>query len=163
LEARYYPIMIDIPGGTFEMGCNDEIDPDCENDETPHPVKLDSYRLAQYETTNWQYHLYCVSSGQDSIERTREAWPLQGNLPVVNVNWYDGIRYCEWINKQKGKAMPFQGKEMENYRLDLTKNGFRLPTEAEWEYAAQGGLAKKETIYSGSDTAGNEVAWYSRQ
>jgi hypothetical protein len=44
LEARYYPIMIDIPGGTFEMGCNDEIDTDCRYDEMPHPVKLSAYR-----------------------------------------------------------------------------------------------------------------------
>jgi sulfatase modifying factor 1 len=159
LEARYYPIMINIPGGTFEMGCNDEIDTDCRYDEMPHPVKLSAYRLAQYETTNWQYHLYCVASGQDSIERIREAWPFQGNLPVVNVNWYDGIRYCEWLNKQKGKENPFQGEEMDDYRLDITKNSYRLPTEAEWEYAAQGGLTKKETVYSGSNTL-HEVAWY---
>ena len=148
LEARYYPIMIDIPGGTFEMGSS-----------TTHPVKLSSYRLAKYETTNWQYHLFCMSTGRDSIERTREGWPLQGNLPVVNVSWYDGIQYSNWLNEQKEKDSPFQGVEMDEYRLDITKNSYRLPTEAEWEYAAQGGLAKKETVYSGSNNL-DEVGWY---
>ena len=159
LEARYYPIMIDIPGGTFEMGCNADIDESCQNNETPHEVKLSSYRLAKYETTNWQYHLFCRSTGQDSIERTREAWPLQGHLPVVNVNWYDAVQYSNWLNEQKEKDSPFQGDEMDYYRLDITKNGYRIPTEAEWEYAAQGGLAKKETVYSGSDNL-DEVGWY---
>ena len=159
LEARYYPIMIDIPGGTFEMGCNSEIEKNCDSDETLHQVKLSSYRLAKYETTNWQYHLFCISTGQDSIERTREGWPLQGNLPVVNVSWYDGIQYSNWLNEQKEKDSPFQGVEMDDYQLDITKNGFRLPTEAEWEYAAQGGLAKQEMVYSGSDNL-DEVGWY---
>ena len=74
---------------------------------TTHPVKLSSYRLARYETTNWQYHLFCISTGRDSIERTREGWPLQGNLPVVNVSWYDGIQYSNWLNEQKGLAKAY--------------------------------------------------------
>ena len=173
LEARYYPIMIDIPGGTFEMGCNDEIDERCGDRETAHQVKLSSYRLAKYETTNWQYHLFCISTGQDSIERTREGWPLQGNLPVVNVSWYDGIQYSNWLNEQKGLAKAYavdkENKDSNNtntyddlkWTVNLATNGigYRLPTEAEWEYAAQGGLAEKETVYSGSDNL-DEVGWY---
>jgi len=70
------------------------------------------------------------------------------NLPVETVSWRDAVKYCELLTDRERRA----GRLPEGYV-------YRLPTEAEWEYAARGGRQGRDTIYSGSDTVG-EVAWY---
>jgi serine/threonine-protein kinase len=104
--------MVYIPPGEFEMGSEDGDD-----DESPvHTVYLDAYWIDKYEVTNAQYAL-CVQAGECDVPDTCSNY---GNAeyddhPVVCVTWYDAQTYAEWV-------------------------GGRLPTEAEWEKAARGGL-----------------------
>lgn len=102
------------------------------------------------------------------------------NLPVEMVSWYDSIEYCNkrsikeglqpYYNIDKNRKDPNNKPDPEFGNLDTTKwtvtinpdaNGYRLPTEAEWEYAAGGGQASKSYTYSGSNEI-DDVAWYWR-
>ena len=145
LRNRYFPELVEVPGGTFTVG-------DYEGE------KVAGFRMARYETTNWQYNLYCLNTGQDSIERTRQGWPLQGNLPVVNVSWEDAVRYCNWLAGQEGLKAPYFS-DFEDIEWDATAIGYRLPTQREWEYAARSGVRQDNFEYSGSDDL-NRVGWY---
>lgn len=134
LEKRYYPHMISIPGGTFQMGSN-QTGEDFEDERPTHEVTQSPFGMAETETTWWQYHLYCRARGQ--ALPPDPGWGRLGSHPVVNVNWEDTQGYIKWLNRR----MPAS---------------FRLPTEAEWEYAAR---ADHDFLYAGSDDL-DEVAWY---
>ena len=125
--------MIQVEGGTFEMGSNYG-----ESDEKPvHDVTLDGYWIAETEVTQ---ALWKAVMGKD------EGWSDDlgkgSDYPVYNVSYYDAIDFCEKLN------------ELTDYKYN-----FRLPTEAEWEYAARGGNKSNGYKYSGSDDIGS-VAWY---
>ena len=125
--------MVDVEGGTFTMGATSEQGSDAENDEKPaHEVTLSTYSIGEIEVTQelWQ----AVMGGNPSY--------FKGNKlrPVEQVSWTDCRTFIKKLNK-------------------LTGENFRLPTEAEWEYAARGGSASKGYKYSGSNAIG-DIAWF---
>ena len=124
--------MIAVEGGTFTMGATAEQGSDADSDEKPtHKVTLSSYMIGKTEVTQelWQA---VMGSNPSHFSGT--------NLPVEEVSWED----CQiFITKLNG----------------LTGKKFRLPTEAEWEYAARGGNKSQGYKYSGSNTI-DDVAWY---
>jgi len=106
---------IEIPAGTFWMGCNEAVDayPGCQAKEFPyHEVYLDAFFIDRTEVTQAAY-VQCLDAGVCSTPK--EKWDPVGTpeLPVVGVDWYQAEKYCKW-------------------------QGRRLPTEAEWEKAARG-------------------------
>ena len=123
--------MIKVDGGTFKMGATSEQqNPD--SDEKPtHQVTLSSYYIGETEVTQalWQ-----------AVMGNNPSYFKGDNLPVEQVSWNDCQDFIEKLNRQTGKR-------------------FRLPTEAEWEFAARGGNKSRHTQYSGSGDIG-EVAWY---
>ena len=160
--------MIKVEGGTFQIGATSEQGSDAESDEKPvHLVTLSDYYISETEVTVGLFRKFINETGYrtdadkegGSYIWNGSGWALtsgvnwqcdvngkirsasEDNHPVIHVSWDDANEFCEWLNNKTGK-------------------NFRLPTEAEWEYAARGGNKSKGYKYSGSNTIGN-VAWYS--
>lgn len=124
--------MIRVDGGTFMMGATTEQGSDADSDEKPvHQVTLSSYYLGETEVTQALWKAVMGSNPSD----------FKGsNRPVETVSWDDCQTFLQKLNEKTGRQ-------------------FRLPTEAEWEYAARGGSKSQGYKYSGSNNLG-EVAWY---
>ena len=122
--------MIYVEGGTFMMGSNA---PDAGDDEQPmHEVTLSDYYIGQTEVTQ---HLWKKVMGDDNPSANEG-----NNLPVTNISWDDCQTFVEKFSEMTGMH-------------------FRLPTEAEWEYAACGGQRSQGYAYAGSNEI-DKVAWY---
>jgi sulfatase modifying factor 1 len=147
--------LVAVKGGTYFMGC-DQNQEKCGPDETPmHEVRIDDFYISRYEITNKQFCVFLNKSGIganatkngkqfisideklsqiDYMDGKFVPQPGKENYPVVEVSWFGAVAFCTWA-------------------------GGRLPTEAEWEYAARGGSESKDYIYSGSNDL-DEVAWH---
>ena len=124
--------MVRVDGGTFRIGATSEQGSDAYSDEKPvHSVTLDSYYIGKTEVTQALWRAVMGSNPSD----------FKGDdLPVENVSWEDCQTFIEKLNS-------------------LTGRSFRLPTEAEWEFACRGGNNSRGYKYSGSNDI-NSVAWY---
>ena len=156
------PSMIHVDGGSFMMGNNAGI-----ADEKPlHNVTLTSYFIGKYEVTFSEFSTFIKATGyktdaeQPDTIRLKHGLPPRGikngcwntysngkpvlpndsMVPVGNISWHDAAEYCKWLSKTTGKK-------------------FHLPSEAEWEFAARGGMKSKNYTYSGGNNI-DEVAWY---
>lgn len=140
--------MLLVQGGTFTMG---DTWGDGYSDEKPtHQVTLSSFYISKYEITQAQY-LAVMGTNPSSFSGD--------NKPVERVSWYDAVTFCNKLSQQEGLT-PAYTINGTNVNWDTTANGYRLPTEAEWEYAARGGSQSQGYKYSGSDNP-DDVAWYS--
>ncbi|OWY23184.1 hypothetical protein C7N43_07475 [Sphingobacteriales bacterium UPWRP_1] len=131
------PEMVYIEGGSFNMGYNSLLS----LDEGPvHPVTLDGFYMAKTEVTVDQYRTFCNATSREMPFPV--SWGWIDNYPIVNVSWDDANAYCVWLSTVTGQK-------------------YRLPTEAEWEYAARAGNQSTVLDYpfSGSLFIG-EVGWY---
>ena len=123
--------MVHVQGGQFMMGCTVK-HADCNVNEAPaHLVQIDGYYIAKYEVT--QALWMAVMGGKNPSKFVGDS------LPVTLVSWYDVKTFIGKLNELTGKK-------------------YRLPTEAEWEYAARGGQLSHNYYYSGSNEL-SEVAW----
>ncbi len=153
------PDMVLVRGGKFTMGSKDGED----DEKPPHDVTVSDFYLGKYEVTNAQYAAFLNAYGSDQvktgefegqsmiythqwgIQKNDDRWaPTSGyeNQPVVPVTWYGASEYCNWLSVQTGQK-------------------WRLPTEAEWEYAAGGGVNNR-TRFAGTDVEKDlgAFAWY---
>jgi len=127
-------------------------------------VTIPSFYIGKYEVTQREW-IELMGNNPSQF--------LGNDLPVEMVSWYDAIEYCNkrsekeglkpYYNIDKNKVDPNNKSEFDDLKWTVTinegANGYRLPTEAEWEYAASGGQMSKSYKYSGSNEA-NDVAWY---
>ncbi len=157
------PEMVLVKAGTFQMGNTRGDSEGWDNEKPVHTVTLNyDYYIGKYEITFNEYDAYCGEKGQ-SKKRDKD-WG-RGERPVIYVNWSEAIAYCNWLSEKEGLAKAYDGEgnlldKTGKQTTDITKvQGYRLPTEAEWEYAARGGHKSTEDFkYAGSNTF-NDVAW----
>ena len=157
------PEMVLVKAGTFQMGNTITDIEGSDNEEPVHTVRLTyDFYIGKYEVTFNEYDTYCEETGK-SIKRDR-GWG-RGERPIIYVNWSEAVAYCNWLSEKEGlaKAYDSEGNLLDRtgkQTTDITKvQGYRLPTEAEWEYAARGGHKSTEDFkYAGSNTFEN-IAW----
>jgi formylglycine-generating enzyme required for sulfatase activity len=129
--ARLIDNMVPVDGGTFWMGANPE-DSEAYDDEKPrHQVTLSGFSIGRYEVTQEEW---------EAVMGSNPSYFKGAKRPVEDVSWDDCQEFIRKLNEKTGKQ-------------------FRLPTEAEWEYAARGGNKSQGYKYSGSNNFG-AVAWY---
>jgi formylglycine-generating enzyme len=110
-------VLVQVPEGWFRMGS--EAGLDCER--PPHRVWVDGFELATCQVTNGDYHRYLCASGAPEPPYWQHPDFRHPEQPVVAVSWLEAVAYCEWLSQATGRR-------------------YRLPTEAEWERAARGGM-----------------------
>jgi len=151
------PEMVFVEGGQFYMG-NDYSGA---LDEKPeHKVVLNDFYISKYEVTFEMYDNFCRSTG---FPEPDDGGFGRDNNPVINVSWEGAIKYCNWLSTRFGYDKVYDLKidsgGMVIQNVNWTADGYRLPTEAEWEYVAKGGNSSQGFAYAGSNDP-SEVAWY---
>ena len=127
--------VVQIEAASFLMGS----DIGQENERPVHRVDLDAFAIGLDQVTNLEYDFFVQGTGRSPLSHREEPQFDDPRQPVVAVSWFDAVSYCEWLGSQTGRR-------------------FRLPTEAEWECAARGGVAGK--LYPwGDDRLDHDTRW----
>ena len=179
-------VLVSIPGGTFQMGGTQQ------SNELPfHPVTVSPFYIGDHEVTNAEFCAFLNVLGNQLEGSTTIRWftvsnddycgitgsypftvkPNYENRPVVYVNWYGSVAYCNWLSTRDGFTPCYGDYSTDGSArragFNINNNGYRLPTEAEWEYACKAGST---TDYYWGENYNNPVgspfnignyAWYS--
>lgn len=135
--------MIYVEGGTFTMGCTSEQGGECDGDESPNrQTTVSSFHIGMLEVTQGQWEKVMGTSIHQQKARANASslYGVGADYPMYYVSWEEAKEFCIRLSRQTGKT-------------------YRLPTEAEWEYAARGGKKNEGTKYSGGWSI-DAVAWY---
>jgi len=151
---QFTPDMVPVAGGTYMRGNNDIAGIDTTAAEylngPAHEVVVSSFDIGRYEVTVEEYAEYCRSTGIPT-----PAAPFGGGkMPVVYVSWYDAVKYCNWLSDIMGYDQCYSTDDNINYECNFAANGYRLPTAAEWEFAARYNPAQG-AVMSGEQFSGH--------
>ncbi len=158
--------MVFVEGGSFMMGSLDGDD----NEQPEHEVKVSPFWIGKYEVTQAEYAKFMQPASSWTAE-----YGIGDSYPAYYVSWYAALKYCNYrsmaegltpcyaidgqINPDTWGAIPtFTNPTWDGVVCDWEANGYRLPTEAEWEFAARGGIKSRGYKYAGANEL-TPVAW----
>lgn len=173
-DGPIFPTMIEIEGATFTMGNTFDPDEGYDNELPKHQVTLSPYALGRTEVTNAEFVRFLNAKGNQ--EQGGVSWydiesvnaqiktidqdsfyvePRFEQHPVGYISWYGATQYCNWLSEQDPNLSPVYTFKDEEVNANWQANGYRLPTEAEWEYAASISYepGRKSRFGNGLDTA----------
>jgi len=145
-----------IPGGTFTMGSDDPLDAGAS---PPHPVKVSGFYMSKFLVTQeqWLKVMGTTITDQQTLAGVGATdYGRSDNHPMYFVNWYEAVEFCNKLSQREGfkSVYTIAGTTVE---ANWSADGYRLPTEAEWEYACRAGTT---TAYNTGDTIGDNTGWY---
>lgn len=132
-DCDFCPEMVVIPAGHFTMGSPQSEKGRRANEGPQHLVELESFSIGKYELTYAQYDYFSLETGR---KKTNESVKDRDKMPLTKVSHYDAVAYAQWLSDKTGQR-------------------YRLPTSAEWEYAARAGST---TAYPWGDEIGENLA-----
>jgi len=183
------PDLILVTGGSFSMGnpYSDAAKKGDADEKPVHNVKVNDFYIDKYEVTVKAYKEFIADNSFTEFSSLRQHkmpappdttwmsehtdtkkyyettilkwWGWVDNYPMQYVTWFDAIAYCNWLSAKLGLDKCYSINDAKGIVCDFTKNGYRLPTEAEWEFAAIGGTSSKTYRFSGSNNSA-DVGWY---
>jgi len=179
ITASNAGILILVERGSFHMGAPlgllaGDDDDALEFSRPAHQVTFTyDFYIGKYQATFDQYDAFCDDTAREkpcAIVWEGKDSGVRENRPVIWVDWWNAIAYCNWLSEKEGLPVAYrlEGEPDEGQTIDPNGNvttdiikviGYRLPTEAEWEYAARGGKKSQGYLFAGSNNA-DEVAWY---
>ena len=134
-----YPAMQAIPQGWFRMGTPEQMNYGRDDEKPTHRVWIDAFELSACQTTNQEYACFLAANSYPLPPSWNDPLFNQPAQPVTSVSWFDAVAYCRWLSSVANKP-------------------FRLPTEAEWERAARGGV--EDTCYPWGNNPPQEIVNY---
>ena len=144
-SGKLPPGMVPVEGGTFKMGSSKGT----YGEKVVHRVKLNSFYIGKFEVLQEEWK---------AVMGKNPAYRKGKGCPIHFIDWYEAVAYCNRRSQKEGLTPCYSGSGA-HITCNFQANGYRLPTEAEWEYACRGGLQSRHYQYSGSDDP-DQVAWY---
>lgn len=146
--------MVELGGGTFRMGSPDSDNDASDSEKSQHKVTVSAFAMSRYPVTRELYRRL--------VDSTPEPWQRGSDddlLPANYMTWFDAVAFCNALSQHVG-LQPCYHIEGNQVEWDADADGYRLPTEAEWEYACRAGTSTK--WFFGNDPAAlDRYAWYS--